>query len=257
MGTPQPTTTVTSFNPNNTTTVSTYQTTSPTSSTLVNSYTVPSYVSTSPESYSSLSGSGISTLPQTPIDTWFDNTNWNDMYGTGGGSSTGSGSSSGGGGGSSDPPPPPPPPAPILPTFTKFTDDRYTIKVAPRDTIVFDQDQDSIQLIQELLYEELGGVELANMSRTDLIDGQQVSYSAIANLLQINKMYNSNNIVSAGTSDQSNFSIYSIDLLSRGIEVPEFDDDGNIIIRVDDLNSEELIEYQIALNGTIDRVDSI
>lgn len=157
----------------------------------------------------------------------------------------------------SAPPPPPPPPAPKLPIFQKFKDSRYDIKVAPRDTVIFDQDQEPIQLIQELLYEQLGGVELANMSRSDLIDGQQVSYSAIANLLQINRMYNPNNIVSSGDAGQGNFSIYSIDLLSRGISIPEFDDEGNIVIRVDEINSGELIEYQIALNGTIDRVDSI
>lgn len=151
-------------------------------------------------------------------------------------------------------PPPPPPPAPILPSFQRFNDNRYDIKVAPRDTVVFDQDQDSIQLIQQLMYEELGGVELANMSRTDLIDGQQVSYSAIANLLDINRMYNPNNIVASGDS-QNIFSVFSIDLLSRGISIPEFDTDGNIVIKIDNLNEGELIEYQIALNGTIDRVD--
>lgn len=153
--------------------------------------------------------------------------------------------------------PPPPPPVPKLPTFIKFTDNRYDIKVAPRDTVIFDQDQESVQLMQELLYEELGGVELANMSRSDLIDGQQVSYTAIANLLQINRMYNPNNIVSSGNSDQGNFSIYSIDLLSRGVNIPKFDAEGNIVIVIDEVNSGELIEYQIALNGTIDRVDSI
>lgn len=220
MGTPQPSTTVTTYKPNGTSTTTTYV-----------------------HSDSQKKGEWLDTvLPPGP-------------NGEHGGYPTGGGDSGGGWGGSS-PPPPPPPPAPKLPVFQKFKDSRYDIKVAPRDTVIFDQDQEPIQLIQELLYEQLGGVELANMSRSDLIDGQQVSYSAIANLLQINRMYNPNNIVSSGDAGQGNFSIYSIDLLSRGISIPEFDDEGNIVIRVDEINSGELIEYQIALNGTIDRVDS-
>lgn len=221
MGTPQPTTTVTTYNANGTSSTATY--TNPNATSTTSLMSSPSW-----------EGETTNYAPtiQYPASTTYSSS-------------------------PSSPPPPPPPPAPILPQFQSFKDDRYSIKVAPRDTVVFDDSQVPIQLIQELLYEELGGVELANMSRTDLIDGQQVSYSAIANLLQVNKMYNPNNIVSSGNTDQNNFSIYSIDLLSRGINIPEFDIDGNIIIRIDDINNGELIEYQIALNGTIDRVDSI
>ena len=151
------------------------------------------------------------------------------------------------------PSPPPPPPSPILPSFTRHVSTDQ-ILVAPRDTVLFDSDELSVQYMQQLLFEEIGGVELANMSRSDLIDGQDVTYSAIANLSEIYRMYNPNNIVSSTSSSQY-FSEFGIDLLSRGIYVPELDSDGNLVIKIDNINAGEVIEYQISLSGTIDRVD--
>ena len=51
------------------------------------------------------------------------------------------------------------------------------------------------------------------------------------------------------------FSKFSIDLLSRGIYEPIFDDDGNLVVEVDIIRSEENIDVEISLSGTLTRIE--
>lgn len=152
------------------------------------------------------------------------------------------------------PPPPPPPPGPVLPKFTTMPVPDKNIKEAPSDIIQFNDDSIEIALLQDLIFEDIGGVELANISRTDLIDGQAVIYEPIKNLSSIRQEFNPNNVVATATSSNY-FSRFGIDLDSRGINEPYVDDNGDLIIEVDNVQDGEEIQVQILLNGTIDLVD--
>lgn len=153
-----------------------------------------------------------------------------------------------------DPMPPPPPPVPLSITSDNST---YTetsgIKQADPDIIVFDQSVDPEFLI-EAFFEEFGGTELINISRTDLIDGQDVSYSPIANLSSIRQSFNPNNIISIGAF-QENITKYGIDLLARGASRPYFDENGNLVIEIEDVRLDESIELEIATSGTINVIE--
>ena len=162
----------------------------------------------------------------------------------------GTGSSS-----SSPSPPPPPPPAPILPTFRPAVNNK-NFKVAPSDIIQFDDSSVDIELIKDLLFEDIGATELANISRSDLIDGQDVIYAPIKNLPIIRRDFNPNNIV-ATASNIDYFSRFAINLSLRGIYDPYFDDDGNLVIEIEDVQDDEEIQVQILTNGTIALVDEI
>jgi hypothetical protein len=135
------------------------------------------------------------------------------------------------------PSPPPPPPAPPLPVFKPIINNK-NFKVAPSDIIQFDDESVEIALISDLLFEDIGAVELANISRFDLIDGQPTIYSPIKNLPTINREYDPNNIVSViPTSDY--FSRFGINLISRGMYYPYFDNDGNLIIEIETVENQE------------------
>lgn len=151
-------------------------------------------------------------------------------------------------------PPPPPPPGPVLPRFTAMPTPDKNIKEAPSDIIQFDDDSVEIALLQDLLFEDIGGVELANISRSDLIDGQSVIYEPIKNLSTVRQEFNPNNVVATAFSSNY-FSRFGIDLDSRGIGEPYVDDNGDLVIEVNDVQDEEEIQVQILLNGTIDLVD--
>jgi hypothetical protein len=147
-------------------------------------------------------------------------------------------------------------PKPVLPDFKPMAPSTTTksVKVAPSDIIQFDDESVEIALIQELLYEDIGATELVNISRTDLIDGQEVIYSPIANLSVIRREYNPNNLIaSSALSDY--FTRFGINLISRGIYEPYFDDNGDLVIEVDTVQAGEEIQVQILSNGTINVVE--
>ena len=151
---------------------------------------------------------------------------------------------------------PAPPPVPPLPTFTRMTAPDKNIKPAPTDIIKFDDAAIDIALIQDLLYEDIGAVELANISRSDLIDGQDVLYSPIRNLSSVRREFNPNNIIATSYSTDY-FSRFGIDIDSRGIYEPYFDEDGNLIIEVETVNDGEEIQVQLLSSGTINLIEEL
>jgi hypothetical protein len=153
------------------------------------------------------------------------------------------------------PAPPPPPPAPLLPTFVPITSSITAIKQAPIDTVVFNEDTVSIQQLTDLLYEQIGGMELINIAREDTVSGQDVIYSPISNIGSIWGQFNPNNVIAVGSSFDTFFSRFAIDLILRGMNIPYFNEDGDLIIEIDDVLSDEEIHYQIASSGTINEVD--
>jgi hypothetical protein len=130
-----------------------------------------------------------------------------------------------------------------------------SVKMAPSDIIQFDDDAVEIALITELLYEDIGATELVNISRSDLIDGQEVIYSPIANLSVIRREYNPNNLIaSSALSDY--FTRFGINLISRGMYEPYFNSDGDLVVEVDVVSSSgEEIQVEILSNGTISVVE--
>jgi hypothetical protein len=162
-------------------------------------------------------------------------------------------------GGSSGPAPQPapPPPAPLnLPVFVPMTTVSRNVKMAPSDIIQFDDAAVEIALISDLLYEDIGATELANISRSDLIDGQVVNYSPIKNLATVRREFNPNNII-ATSRNMDYFSRFAIDSTTRGMHEPYFDSNGDLVIEVDMVLDSEEIQVQILSNGTIDLVGDV
>lgn len=151
---------------------------------------------------------------------------------------------------------PPPPPAPVLPNFRPMSVSNKNFKVAPSDIIVFDDEAVEIALIQDLLYEDIGATELSNISRSDLIDGQETIYAPIKNLPAVRREWNPNTIVATAYGTDF-FSRFAIDLSARGVNNPYFDESGNLIIEIDDVQDDEEIQVQFLSDGTIDLVDEL
>lgn len=156
--------------------------------------------------------------------------------------------------GASSPPPPPPPPAPVYPRFSPMTQFSNNVLVAPSDIIQFDEENVEIQLLQDLLFEDIGAVELANISRTDLIDGQETIYSPIKNLSTIRRDFNPNNIILTAYNNDY-FTRFGINIFQKTVYEPYFDDEGNMVIEIDGITGEEEIQVQILSDGTINLVD--
>jgi len=79
------------------------------------------------------------------------------------------------------------------------TDD--SVKIATPDLILFNDDTMSIEIMTDLIFEDIGGYELATISRHDLINGQKVIYAPIKNLTDLYLQYNPNNVLRLQSSD--------------------------------------------------------
>lgn len=144
---------------------------------------------------------------------------------------------------------------PMLPQSGLSSNDLTYVKKAPKDTIVFDNSSLSPEILLELYFEDLGGLELANLSRADAIDGQNASYSPIKNLSSLRRRYSPNNIIASVGNLENYFSRFGIDLLERGVYAPYVTEDGNVAIEVDTILEDEEIEIQVLSNGTIERIE--
>lgn len=154
---------------------------------------------------------------------------------------------------SSPAPPPPTPPNPWITTSTYVPPSG--VKQADPD-IVLDPEIDTTgDYIVERFFEELGGTELINISRYDLIDGIDVVYRPIANLSRLRQRFNPNNIIALDVLSQDEFARASINLITRGIYEPYFDDQGNLVVEIDIIRPEENIDVQISESGTVTRIE--
>jgi hypothetical protein len=139
---------------------------------------------------------------------------------------------------------PPPPPA----------------KTAPIDTVLFEDSGMSIEIMTDLIFEDIGGHELLSVSRNDIINGQQVSYSPIKNLGLIQQRYNPNNILKLQSTSETYFANFAIKFEEKvptegngpgGVSVYIEEETGDLIIETVNMNNDEQVEIQIAINGTI------
>ena len=138
-------------------------------------------------------------------------------------------------------------------------------KIPTRDVILFNDDAVSIEGITNLLFEQVGGVELISMVRRDTVDCQNPYYTIISNLSNVKKEFDPSQIISRQRPNQSYFDIFSIDLNSK---IPKelylernnldnfyyIDSNGDFIIELDNKLSDEIVELEIAQGGTISLV---
>ena len=116
--------------------------------------------------------------------------------------------------------------------------------------------------ITALVFEKLGAVELTKFTRNDTVEGINPYYNIISNLSAIKKEFNPSDIISSQKSDTSLLNAFSIKLntkipgdrylTDRGLDSYIYIDvDGNLVIELDNITSDELVEIEIDTNGTI------
>ena len=134
------------------------------------------------------------------------------------------------------------------------------VKVAPIDTILFDDSLVSEDFMFDLIFENIGGHELINIARNDIVNGQTVSYQPIKNLTSIQEQYNPNNIISLQETSVKYFDNYPIKFDNKipnvgngpfGNNVYLNNLTGDILIDLVNLEPDEQVEVQIVISGTI------
>lgn len=128
------------------------------------------------------------------------------------------------------------------------------------DLVVFNNPTVSApEYIVARLMEDIGGQEIINVARSLTINGQNVVYQPIKNSAYIQAKYGSSNLVPVqGTSYEffENFSIRFVDYIPEVGTGPNgeyvyLDEDGNVVINVVNIKSDEQVEVQIVSDATV------
>lgn len=95
-----------------------------------------------------------------------------------------------------------------------------SVKPATPDLILFDDAEIPIEIVTELLFEDIGSIEILNIARSDIINGREISYGLMSKLSDLSRRYAPNNIFKlSGTLSEffNNFSIkYKLHVPEQG-----------------------------------------
>ena len=136
----------------------------------------------------------------------------------------------------------------------------HAVKTASPDIILFDDEIIPIDIMTDLIFENIGGQELINIARGDIINGQKITYQPIKNISDIERQYNPNNIVGLQNTSDTYFANFPIQIKDK---VPNIGSGPNgqyvylssisndLVIDVINMQNDEQVEIQIATDGTI------
>ena len=136
------------------------------------------------------------------------------------------------------------------------------VKAATPDLIQITEEGMDVEVMTDLLFEDIGGTEILNMSRHDLINGIDIRYQQISNLSKIKSLLGGSNLVSTQNSIEQIFSRFP---LKRYQYVPVKTDDpsglnnhvysdasGNITIELSNIEENMQIEIEFKSADTTD-----
>lgn len=134
------------------------------------------------------------------------------------------------------------------------------VKIPTKDIILYNDESTPIEVMTDLIFENIGGQEIINIARNDIINGQSVIYQPIKNLTSINFQYNPQNILGLQDTSEEYFKKFPIKLENtipnvgtgpNGETVYIEESTGNLIINVINLNKDEQVEIEILDSGSI------
>lgn len=138
-----------------------------------------------------------------------------------------------------------------------------TVKIATSNLFIAGETPTAADVIEGLFLQDIGGQELINISRHDIINGQNFTYQPISNLGLVSNQYSTQNIVKLQNTSDAYFNSFPFileDYLpsdSLGISVVDFDSTtGNIVISLVNLTKDKRVEveflpYTGIINDTI------
>lgn len=149
---------------------------------------------------------------------------------------------------------------PNLPSSTSPKPNDESIKAATPEIILFDDESTPIEVMTDLIFENIGGQELINIVRTDIISGQNVTYQPIKNLTNLYFQYNPQNILALQDTDSNYFKKFPINFSSKvptcgtgpNCSIVYIDEQtGDLIINAVNMARDEQVEISIVSDGVV------
>lgn len=134
------------------------------------------------------------------------------------------------------------------------------VKPATPDLILFNDERVPIEIMTDLIFENIGGQELINIVRSDLVNGQNILYQPIKNLSSLYFQYNPQNVLGLQDIDINYFKQFPINFANKTPEcgtgpncsIVYIDPDtGDLVINVINLAKDEQVEVSIVSDGVV------
>lgn len=140
---------------------------------------------------------------------------------------------------------------------TTSTNSSGTVKVINPYLIILKDETIPVDTMADLVFEDIGGQELINITRHDLVNGVDVLYQPIKNISSIYFQYNPQNILRLQSTSDTYFNNFPLKFSDK---VPNYgtgpdgdivyvDKDGNLVINAINVGSGEQVEVQILVHG--------
>jgi hypothetical protein len=137
-----------------------------------------------------------------------------------------------------------------------------TYKPATPDLILLQEEAFPAEVMTDLLFEDIGGTEILNLARHDLVSGIDIKYQQISNLSKIETIYGGANLIALQNTSEQVFKKYP---LSRYTFVPDktddpsgfnspvyLDSDGNLVVELTALDNSYQVEIEFQSADTND-----
>lgn len=133
------------------------------------------------------------------------------------------------------------------------------VKVADPQYIIVGDEQVSIDIMSNIIFEEIGSQEIINIDRSDTVFGSALLHEGIQNNNKILQNYNSYTLAPVSGTSYEYFKNFTIDL---GKKIPEVGNGlngenvyidsstENLVIEFVNIESDEQIEINILISGT-------
>ncbi len=130
---------------------------------------------------------------------------------------------------------------------------KQKIKVATSNLFISEQPIDKTETMSDAIIEDIGGQEIINISRTNLLNGQNFTYNVIENLASTQREFNANEIVKLQSTDAEFFGSFQLDLNNF---IPEYGtgsngnilyvdpDTGDVIINTLNISNDLILEVE-------------
>jgi hypothetical protein len=120
---------------------------------------------------------------------------------------------------------------PKLPSSVVPKTSSGAVKSATPD-IVIDRIEDiPYEIMASMIFESIGGQEILNIARHDLVNGQPVSYAAIKNLQFIQNRFNSTNIIPVSSTPSTIFQNFAIKFEDK-LPLPGMNSSGEYVVNL-------------------------
>lgn len=147
-------------------------------------------------------------------------------------------------------------PQPSMPGRITRETKQSSVKAATPDVILLDQETLEAETLAILDFNQMAGVEIIQIARHDLVNGQVPDYGIIRNISEIELKNNSRNIIRIPESSQIIFDSFAINFANYTTNTASapsayFDLRGNLIIEIRDPKPSYEVEVEILTSGSI------